>query len=197
VVISVDGGRTRIRRAKTGKRCSFTNRHGYVGEWQEPKLLTVYVVNNQGKRINTIELPVTNDGTFGDVEQFMELLEMYLVSLGINQAKQVLLLADGAEWIWLRIPSLLKRLGCATESVVELLDFYHATEHLHRFAQLAFTNPQTVQIWFKAARVDLKQGRVAQLINQMQAMVEQASDERQIVMAGQLPYFTMVNNKGD
>jgi hypothetical protein len=29
----------------------------------------------------------------------MQLLEMHLVRLGINQAKQVLLLADGAEWI--------------------------------------------------------------------------------------------------
>lgn len=44
-------------------------------------------------------LAVTNDGTFGDVEPFMQLLEMHLVRLGINQAKQVLLLADGAEWI--------------------------------------------------------------------------------------------------
>jgi len=109
VVISVDGGRTRIRYAKKGKRRPKTNRHGYVGEWQEPKFLTIYVVDEQGKRVNTTELPVTNDGTFGLVDPFMELLEMHLVRLGINQAKQVLLLADGAEWIWLRIPPLLKR----------------------------------------------------------------------------------------
>ncbi len=122
-MISVDGGRTRIRRAKTGKRRS-TNRHGYFGDWTEPKLLTIYVVDEQGKRVNTAELPVTNDGTFGNVEQFMKLLEMHLVSLGISQAKQVLLLADGAEWIWLCLPPLLQRLGCPAESIVELLDFY-------------------------------------------------------------------------
>ncbi len=96
-------------RAKTGKRRQTTNRHGYFGDWTEPKLLTIYVVDAQGKRVNTAELPVTNDGTFGEVEPFMQLLEMHLVRLGINQAKQVLLLADGAEWIWLRIPPLLKR----------------------------------------------------------------------------------------
>ncbi len=45
VVISVDGGRTRIRHAKKGKRRQNTNRHGYRGEWTEPKLLTIYVVN--------------------------------------------------------------------------------------------------------------------------------------------------------
>ncbi len=92
----------------------------------------------QGKRVNTTELTVTNDGTFGNVEQFMELLETHLVSLGISQAKQVLLLADGAEWIWLRLPPLLQRLGCPADSIVELLDFYHATEHLHSFALASF-----------------------------------------------------------
>ena len=30
--------------AKKGKRRPQTNRHGYIGEWQEPKLLTIYVV---------------------------------------------------------------------------------------------------------------------------------------------------------
>jgi hypothetical protein len=103
VVISVDGGRTRIRRSKKGKPRQTTNRHGYYGDWTEPKLLTIYVVDAQGKRVNTAEIPVTNDGTYGPVEPFMELLEMHLFSLRINQAKQVLLIADGAEWIWLRI----------------------------------------------------------------------------------------------
>ncbi len=95
VVISVDRGRTRIRRPKKGKRCLKTNRHGYVGDWKEPKLLTIYAVDAQGQRINTVELPVTNDGTFGEVKPFMQLLEMHLVRLGINQAHQVLLVADG------------------------------------------------------------------------------------------------------
>lgn len=48
VVISVDGGRTRIRRAKTGKRHPKTNRYGYVGDWKEPKLLTIYIVDSCG-----------------------------------------------------------------------------------------------------------------------------------------------------
>lgn len=45
VVISVDGGRTRIRRPKKGKPRQTTNRHGYYRDWTEPKLLTIYVVD--------------------------------------------------------------------------------------------------------------------------------------------------------
>lgn len=125
-------------RPKKGKPDQTTHRHGYYRDWQEPKLLTIYVVDAQGKRVNTASLPVTNDGTFGLVDPFMELLEMHLVRLGVNQAKQVLLLADGAEWIWLRIPPLLKRLGCPPKSICELLDFYHAAEHLQQFAPGGF-----------------------------------------------------------
>ena len=196
VVISVDGGRTRIRQNKLGKRRQLTNRHGYVGEWQEPKLLTIYVVDNKGKRVNTAEFPVTNDGTFSDVEIFMQLLEMYLVRLGINHALQVLLLADGAEWIWRRIPPMLKRLGCSPESILELLDFYHAAEHLQSFAESAFSETTAMQTWFKQARGDLKQGRTCALISQMQALVEKASGERRKIMAGQLAYFTKGSKQG-
>jgi hypothetical protein len=40
-------------------------------------------------------MPVTNDGTFGEVESFVELLKMYLVKLGVVHAEQVLLVCDG------------------------------------------------------------------------------------------------------
>lgn len=120
----------------------------------------------------------------------MQLLEMHLLRLGINQAKQVLLLADGAEWIWLRIPPLLKRLGCQPESIHELLDFYHAAEHLQSFAKAAFTKPEVAQDWFKQARSVLKRGRVADLIVCMQTLVQHSSGECQKTLSGQLAYFT-------
>ena len=37
VVIAADGGRTRIRIDKKGRKNSKTNRHGFNGEWVEPK----------------------------------------------------------------------------------------------------------------------------------------------------------------
>ena len=61
VVISVDGGRTRLRINKQGRRHLKTHRHGYVGKWVEPKLLTIYTVDDSGRKIKTNSLPVTND----------------------------------------------------------------------------------------------------------------------------------------
>ncbi len=63
---------------------------------------------------------------------------MYLVSLGIKGAKEILLIADGADWYGLHIPPLLNRLASG-EKIHYLVDFYHATEHLQDLASAAFS----------------------------------------------------------
>ena len=50
VVISVDGGRTRLINYEGKKRKKKTNRRGYKGEWKEPKLLTIYAVDEKAHR---------------------------------------------------------------------------------------------------------------------------------------------------
>ncbi len=124
VVISVDGGRSRLIDYKRRKRNPKTLRRPYKGEWKEPKLLTIYAVDEKGKKIKTGEIPITNDGTFGNSKELLVILEMYLVNLGINQAKEVLFIADGTEWMWKDIPPLLKRLGCSAKTTYYLQDFY-------------------------------------------------------------------------
>jgi hypothetical protein len=188
VVLSVDGGRARLRRAKGGRRKT-SRRHGYSGEWKEPKVLTIYVVDQDGHKVSTQEIPLTNDGTFGDVDQFMQVLEMHLVRLGIRHAAQVLFLADGAPWMWERIPALLRRLGCPDERLIELLDFYHATEHLSDFAEAAFSNPKDAQAWFKKACAALKRGHAAALLRQMQTLCAQAKSKHKASLTKELDYF--------
>lgn len=177
VVIAVDGGRTRIRINKKGRRKVKTNRRGFTGEWIEPKLLTIYTVNEQGKKVKTSDIPITNDGTYEGYEGFLTILEMYLVHLGISQAKQVLLIADGAEWIWKHIPPLLKKLKCPHETY-QLLDFYHAAEHLQDFADAAFSTDNERQSWFKKARKSLKKGQTLSLMKNMSEFILSATGER-------------------
>ena len=188
VVLSVDGGRTRLRRAKGGRRRA-SHRHGYTGEWREPKVLTIYVVDQDGHKVATQEIPLTNDGTFGEVESFMQLLEMHLVRLGIRHAAQVLFLADGARWMWERIPALLRRLGLPADRLIELLDFYHATEHLSAFAEFAFTNPKAAYGWFKKACAKLKRGHAAAVVQQMQTLCAQAKAKHTARLTKELEFF--------
>jgi hypothetical protein len=178
VGLSVDGGRTRLRYNKRGRRRA-SKRRGYRGHWREPKLFTLYAIDEQGQRINTVKLPVINDGTFTGIEGFMSLLEMYLVKLGVVHAQQVLLLADGAPWIWQRIPALLERLGLPKDRLIELIDFYHASQHLKDFAEAAFSKAQVARKWFEAARSSLKRGKLAQLLTQMQQILAQKHTRKQ------------------
>jgi hypothetical protein len=134
VVISTDGGRLRVRKNKRGKRTK-KGRSRYRTDWREPKLLVIYVVNEKG-RIAQEFAPVM-DGTLQGPDEVFRLLEFYLRGLDVDQAKEVLFIADGAKWIWLRVTQLWKRLGLA--GVVrcrELVDFYHVVEHVYALAAL-------------------------------------------------------------
>ena len=187
-VLSADGGHARLRRTKGGRRKA-SGRHGYSGEWKEPKVLTIYVVDADGPQVSTQDLPVTNDGTFGGVDEFMQVLEMHLVRLGIRHAAQVLFLADGALWMWERIPALLLRLGLPADRLIELLDFYHATEHLSAFAEVAFSNSNAARKGFKPACAKLKRGQAATVVRHMQTRCAQAPSKQKAHLIQELDYF--------
>ena len=107
VVISTDGGRLRVRKDKRGKKTKGRSR--YRTDWREPKLLVIYVVDEKG-RIAQEFAPVI-DGTLQGPDEVFRLLEFYLRQLEIQQAKEVLFIADGAKWIWERVTKLWQRLG--------------------------------------------------------------------------------------
>ena len=195
VIISVDGGRTRVRNYAQKKTNPKTHRKKYTGEWIEPKLLTIYTVDEKGKKLKNGEVPLINDGTYGNYKTLLKILEMYLVSLGINQAEQILLIADGAEWIWQHIPPLLNRLACA-EKIHYLLDFYHATEHLQSFAEAAFNDKEERKTWFFSARKDLKNGKIISLLEQMKCTRKSIRGSRRKILTSEINYFDKRLSKG-
>src|SRR6266849_6449466 len=133
VVISSDGGRIRLRETKRGPKTK-KGRRRYTGAWREPKVLLVYVMDAEGKREATF-VPVM-DATLKGPDAVFALLRSYLQRLAITQADQVPFIADGAPWIWKRVPLLVQALGLAAEQVHELLDFSHAVQHLGQVAAL-------------------------------------------------------------
>src|SRR5215471_4125241 len=108
VVISSDGGRLRLRETKRGPKTKKGRGH-YTGAWREPKVLLVYVVDAEGKRDATF-VPVM-DATLKGPDAVFALLRTYLQRLEITQADHVLFIADGAPWIWKRVPLLVQALG--------------------------------------------------------------------------------------
>jgi hypothetical protein len=133
VVISTDGGRLRVRKNKRGQKTK-KGRSRYRTDWREPKLLVIYVVDEKGRLAQ--EFAPVMDGTLQGPDEVFRLMEFYLRQLGIDQAKEVLFIADGAKWIWQRVTPLWKRLGLVGVRCRELVDFYHVVEHVYALAAL-------------------------------------------------------------
>ncbi len=133
VVVSMDGGRTRLRENKRGPKTK-KDRTRYKASWREPKLFIVYVVNEDGKLEKSFSPFI--DGCIKGPDAIFKMLKAYLSSLSIQDADRILFIADGARWIWNRISGLVKQLGLNLAQVHELIDFYHAVEHLGKVAAL-------------------------------------------------------------
>jgi hypothetical protein len=162
VVISSDGGRLRLRETKRGPKTK-KGRQRYTGAWREPKVLIVYVVDAEGKREARFA-PVI-DATLQGPDAVFALLRTYLQRLEITQADQVLFIADGAPWIWKRVPRLVQALGLTAERVHALLDFYHAVQRLGQVAALRKDwSAKARTRWRTQQRHLLLQGEVEQVI---------------------------------
>jgi hypothetical protein len=168
VVISSDGGRLRLRETKRGPKTP-KGRRRYTGAWREPKVLIIYVVDAVGKRDASFA-PVI-DATLQGPDAVFALLRTYLQRLAITQADQVLFIADGAPWIWKRVPLLVHALGLTAAQVHELLDFYHTVQRLGQVAALRKDwSAKARTRWRTQQRHLLLQGAVEQVIAAMQVL---------------------------
>ena len=129
VVVSLDGGRVRVRRKKRGPKTK-KGRNRFHTDWKEPKLLILYVVGDDGRPSQTWA-PII-DGTLRGPEAVFALLLSYARQIGLNAADKVLFIADGAPWIRRRIQRLIAALGLSPTQVLGLIDFYTALRELCR-----------------------------------------------------------------
>ena len=127
VRVSLDGGRVRTRRRHRGRK-TVKGRHGFSTPWREPRLLVIDILDVQG-RPDRLRLPLY-DGLLGDAEAVWALLIGYLRLLGAAYAEVVEFIADGAEWIWHRVERLSRLAEIPAAKLVEVLDFYHASQYL-------------------------------------------------------------------
>ena len=168
VVISTDGGRTRLREKKRGPKTA-KGRNRYNGPWREPKLLIIYVVDSDGKQEKSFSPFI--DGCFGGPDGVFSLLKGYLESLQLQKADKILFIADGAHWIWNRVPCLTQALGLDPQKVYELLDFYHAVEHLAKVASLRKNwSSKERKSWVSKHRNFLLKGKSSEVIDAVQAL---------------------------
>lgn len=114
---------------------------------------------------------------FGSVEEFCKRFYVELERRGVFQAQEVVLVADGAEWIWQRVRALLP----VGTRVVEILDFYHAAENLAKAVTAVYGEGTAAgQECFRRLRWRLKTGQrraVMALLRELGARAPSADAE--------------------
>ena len=167
VVVSVDGGRVRVRKKKRGPKTK-KGRNRFRTDWKEPKLLIVYVVGDDGRPCQTWA-PII-DGTLRGPDAVFALLQSYAGQIDLNSADKILFVADGAPWIWYRINSLIAALGLSPNQVLALIDFYHAAKQLADAVKLRRWSAQRRTRWLNSTRRLLKRARIDQVIDRVREL---------------------------
>jgi hypothetical protein len=100
----------------------------------------------------------------GDADAIFHRLYGQLRELGwLGSHTMVVIVGDGAEWIWNRASWFIRR--------CEILDFWHAMEHAWEFARLRFgEGSQQADQWVHQIGADLKAGNVEQVIARLKRL---------------------------
>lgn len=168
VVVAIDGGRARTRKNRKGRK-SGKGRHRFQTPWREPKLIVIYIVDEEGQ-IDRSQ-PLWIDGTLQGPDHLMELVAYHLHRLGALYAREVVFIGDGAEWIWDRVPRVIERVGLKEGQWFAVADVYHAVEHLAEALKAARCGSaaQRKKI-LKALKRKLLQGRLDEVIGYLQGL---------------------------
>ncbi|HEY3357208.1 MAG TPA: hypothetical protein VGQ83_28420 [Polyangia bacterium] len=113
----------------------------------------------------------------GDADRIFERLWAKLCELGwLSPATVIVIVGDGAEWIWKRAQLFPQR--------CEILDFWHAVEYAWDFARVRYGEDATVAAqWVHRLADDLRAGRVAAVIARLQAMRVRTPEQREALDA--------------
>lgn len=174
LVAQLDGGRMRLRkvtRRQRGKGKHKKQKRRYKGQWREPKLLTIFEIDDNGRLARKAQARI--DGTFQGPDELMELLAMHLHRLGAAQAEVVVFVSDGAPWIWERLDWVVKRVGLDSQKVAYALDWCHALHHVGLALAAVRLPADEHRRVFKKLRKWLKKGAAARVLNELERLGQQ------------------------
>lgn len=163
VVVATDGGRVRERQPRGRGRPRNNGHRGYGTNWREPKLLVVYTIDDAGEVQE--EFRPVYDGTLGNCNALFSMLAGYLKAMRVQDAREVVIVGDGAKWIWERTAKLMEDVDVHADRLTEVIDWYHAVEVLHEIAALpAGWSTAQRQRWIGRARRQLASGNIDNVV---------------------------------
>ena len=174
LVSAIDGAHvpTRPERARgtgRGKKRARARRARWQGEWREAKGFRFYLVDKE-RIVHLVSWhQIQSDAELADA-----LRQVKKAGLVPEDRVRLCVVGDGARWIW-------NRVGELFPSAVEVLDYYHCVEHLHKVAAVQFDGEHDRQCeWVEMSTARLFYGYVDWVIadlDRMKPKGKQAGEE--------------------
>jgi hypothetical protein len=99
--------------------------------------------------------------TLAGVQRFEPLLGTLAQQQGYHAAREVVVLGDGAAWIW-------QMAAKQFPGAVQIVDFFHACDHLSAYAEARFGKESTEgKAWQKAHQAQLKAGHLPEVLEEI------------------------------
>jgi hypothetical protein len=144
--------------------------------WKEAKLGTVFTTEIPRKGEDPERVHTRYAATMGNAEDLGKRLYIESLKLGLVDNTQVVVVADGAHWIW----------NWAQDSLpqnrVEIIDFYHASEKLWEVSRAMFGEESSrTKQWARRWKEKLYDGKVEACIAAMKRLKPKTSECKEIV----------------
>lgn len=161
--IELDGVLARVRRGSVPMEPGEQERDGDV--YREIKVGAVFVGESGRERSKLAPGvfvdqpgPIQYTARRCSAEEFAPQLYALAHRLGLRRAKQVVIVADGARWIWRLVEE-------QFPGAVQMVDEYHARQHVWDVARVAFaTEPEQRDVWAGTVIAELTEGRIEAVI---------------------------------
>ena len=176
--VSMDGVFAPLREAwsKDGSEGALTCRYG------ECKVGVVYQTYQDAQGRDHKVRTRAYVSSFESVDTFGPLLGTLAHQQGQHRAKEVIVVADGAPWIW-------QVAAKQFTGAVQILDFFHACEHLAKVAEARFGKDTTEgHAWLRARKDDLKANRLSHVLREIRAWKPRSEAKRRL-RATEYSYF--------
>lgn len=118
------------------------------GDWHEIRVTTVTAEDASGRRLGR-----QSRARFLPVDQVAWVLLLLARGVGFHRARVRAFIADGAQWLW-------RVADDYFTSAIQILDWYHLAEHVHKAANLVWgEGSEAARQWSKDLKDELWEGR--------------------------------------
>jgi len=176
IAVQIDGGRVRVRTVIKKSRVGKTRkRRKFRVEWREPKVVVMFELDEKGQMKRGSRAVI--DGTLRGPDALIELLAFHLHRLGAAKAKEVVILGDGAPWIWNRLDWVIEKAHLDGQRVLQVLDWCHAVHHVSLALEDVAQSSAARKERYARLRQLLKQGKAESVIKELEQLAAGRSDK--------------------